>query len=436
MRTVHFLSLVGFSALALVLFVALSSGGVPGAAAASLLVVAGLALALTLLLPRTVRRAARFTKAMASGEIPKRLPETASGDTGELYRALNRLAEAHEQQLRDLTTEKAETELILQEMGEGVLALSSEGVVVRANAQMRRVIGATDPIKGRTISTIFRNPLLVRFLSPESVSENGKQGEFEVFGRTMLVTAKRLRAGGVVAVFADLTLVRRLNRVRTEFVANASHELKTPLTAIRGFAETLLDPEIPAEDRANFAGRIVKHANRISAIVEDLITLARLEEPGQAVASERVLLRPLVERTVELLTPNAESQGATIKVEIEPDNLAARGDPEGIRQIIENLIENALRHSSAREVGLRGVRSGDDEVTVTVWDRGTGIPSIHIDRVFERFYRVDPSRSRSTGGTGLGLAIVKHWTEQMGGRVSVESEVGMGTAVRVELPSA
>lgn len=436
MRTVHFLSLVGFSGLALVLFATLSSRGVPGAAAASLLVVAGLALALTLLLPRTVKRAARFTKAMASGETPKRLPETAGGDTGELYRALNRLAEAHEQQLRDLATEKAETELILQEMGEGVPALSPESVVVRANPQMCQLIGATDPIKGRTLSTIFRNPLLVRFLSPGSVSENGQQGEFEVFGRTMLVTAKRLRAGGVVAVFADLTLVRRLSRVRTEFVANASHELKTPLTAIRGFAETLLDPEIGREHRANFAGRIVKHANRISAIVEDLLTLARLEEPGQAVASERVLLRPLLERTVELLTPNAASQGATIKVEIEPDDLAARGDPEGIRQIVENLIENALRRSSAREVGLRASRSGDDEVTLTVWDRGTGIPSIHIGRVFERFYRVDPSRSRSTGGTGLGLSIVKHWTEQMGGRVSVESEVGVGTTVRVELPSA
>ncbi len=436
MRTVLFLSLIGFSGLALVLFAALSSRGVPGAAAASWLVTAGLALALTLLLPRTVQRAARFTRAMAGGESPKRLPETAGGDTGELYRALNRIAEAHEQQLHDLATEKAETELILQEMGEGVLALSPQSVVVRANPQMHRLIGATDSIKGRTLSTIFRNPQLVRFLSPGSISEDGQQGEFEVFGRTMLVTAKRFPAGGVVAVFADLTLVRRLNRVRTEFVANASHELKTPLTAIRGFAETLLDPKIPAEDRANFAGRIVKHAERISAIVEDLLTLARLEEPGQAIASEPVVLRPLVERVVELLTPRASSEGIRITVEIEPDDLAARGDPDGIRQIVENLIDNALRHSSAEEVGFRAHGSGDDKVLLTVWDRGTGIPSVHIDRVFERFYRVDHSRSHSTGGTGLGLSIVKHWAEQMGGRVSVESEVGMGTTVRVELPCA
>ncbi len=436
MRTALFLSLVGLAGLALALFAALSSQNLPGAAAAALLIVVALALALTRLLPRPIERAARFSQAMNRGESPQRLPETAGGDTGELYRALNRLAETHEQRLHDLAAEKAETELILQEMGEGVLAVSPQGVVERSNAQMRQLIGATDPIKGRTLSAIFRNPQLVRFLSPDSVSEAGQQSEFEVFGRTMLVTAKRLPAGGVVAVFADLTLVRRLSRVRTEFVANASHELKTPLTAIRGFAETLLDPAIPSVDRSSFAGRIVKHANRISAIVEDLLTLARLEEPGQAITCEPVVLRPLVERIVETLTPRAQPEGVNIDVEIEPSDLAARGDPEGIRQIIENLIDNALRHSNAREVGLKATPSGDGTLVLSVWDRGAGIPSAHIDRIFERFYRVDPSRSRRTGGTGLGLSIVKHWTEQMGGQVSVASEVGVGTSVQVELPRA
>ncbi len=436
MRTAFFLGLVGFSGLTLALFAVLSSRAGPGAAAASLLAVAALALIAILLLPRPIERAARFSKGMARGETLKRLPETAGGDTGELYRALNRIAEAHEQQLHDLTTEKAETELILQEMGEGVLALSSEGVVLRANAQMGRVIGATDSIKGRTLPTLFRNPQLVRFLSPASVSEEGQQGEYEVFGRTMLVTAKRLRAGTVVAVFADLTQLRYLNRVRTEFVANASHELKTPLTAIRGFAETLLDSGIPIDDRVSFAGKIVKHANRMGAIVDDLLTLARLEDPGEAVARERLVLRPMVELIVEALTPRAASEGVRIDVDVETDDLAVRVDPEGLRQIIQNLIDNAIRHSGARVVGLRARRSTGGKVALTVWDDGCGIPSQHVDRIFERFYRVDPSRSRSTGGTGLGLSIVKHWTEQMSGTVSLTSEVGVGTSVQVELPGA
>jgi two-component system phosphate regulon sensor histidine kinase PhoR len=319
-------------------------------------------------------------------------------------------------------------------MGEGVLAIDSAGNVARSNAELRRAIGASEAIGGRALSTIFRNPELVRFLSPNAVPEEGRTAEFEVFGRAMLVTARRLPAGGVVAVFSDLTELRRLDQVRTEFVANASHELKTPLTAIRGFAETLLDANLASENRRTFSQRIVDHADRMAAIVEDLLTLARLEEPGHEISRDRIAIAPLVQRIIENFAARVRVAGMEIQTEIQPPELEVVADPNGLRQVLENLVDNALRHSNARVVGIRAGAKLLGQVTLTVWDDGSGIPSSQLDRIFERFYRVDPSRSRATGGTGLGLSIVRHWTESMGGRVWAESTLSIGTEIHVELP--
>ncbi len=364
------------------------------------------------------------------------MPETAGGEPGNLYRALNRLAEEHRNRLQEHGAERTETEVLLQEMGEAVLALDESGRIVRTNAEMRSVIGAAEPLEGRAVATVFRNPELVEFLSSESVPEGGRDGEFEVFDRIMRVTSRRLPARGVVAVFSDLTELKRLEKVRTDFVANVSHELKTPLTSIRGFAETLLDVGLPADNRADFAGRIVQHAERMGAIVDDLLTLARLEDPGHVVTQQAIALKPLVHGVVQGLSARAKDVGLSISVGVEPADLEVRGDPEGLRQILENLIDNALRHSGADhvDVGAEAISSG--EVRIRVTDNGRGIPEAQTDRIFERFYRVDTSRSRATGGTGLGLSIVRHWVESMGGRVWAESGVGMGTRIHVGLPRA
>jgi two-component system phosphate regulon sensor histidine kinase PhoR len=249
-----------------------------------------------------------------------------------------------------------------------------------------------------------------------------------------LVTARRLPAGGIVAVFSDLTELRRLDRVRTEFVANASHELKTPLTAIRGYAETLQSVDVSAEDRGHFAHRIVEQSERMATLVEDLLTLAQLEDPGAATRRESVEILPLVESVVDAFSGRAEAAGITLNVEIDPPDLTATGDREGLRQILENLADNAINHSGARSVWIVGASSESGQIRLTVGDDGHGIPTAHLDRVFERFYRVDPSRSRATGGTGLGLSIVRHWVENMGGTVWAESEVGEGTSVHLAFP--
>lgn len=388
---------------------------------------------LALGLSRPLRRAAEIARKMARGELHLRLPEGERGEVGDLYRALNRLAEDLERRLQELEQEKAESETLLREMGEGVLAVSPTGTVVRANAALARALGGSPRLEGKALSDLFRNPELVRFLQPRSVPDRGAEAEFKMDGRTWRVSARRLPAGGVVAVFADLTRLRRLEAVRSEFVANASHELKTPLTAVRGYAETLLDDRTSEDDRESFARRIVEHADRMTAIVEDLLTLARLESPGRLVRREPVALHPLVDEAWRHVSDRAEAAGIRFSAEVDPPGLEVEGDPEGVRQILENLLDNAIRHSGSQEVGVRAARLPARGVQLTVWDVGEGIPSVHLERIFERFYRVDPSRSRATGGTGLGLSIVKHWAEAMGGRAWAESTLGQGTKIHVTL---
>ncbi len=301
------------------------------------------------------------------------------------------------------------------------------------NAELRAVIGASEAIEGRSLASIVRNPRLANFLQPATLPAEGAHGEFELFGRTMLVTARHLPAGGVVAVFADVTELRRLDAVRKEFVANASHELKTPLTAIRGFAETLADADVPPADRDNFVRRIVAHAERVTSLVDDMLTLARLEEPERELRRETVAVRSLVESIADNFSERAQAAEVEIAVEVSPPDLQAIADPEGLRQMMENLVDNALSHAAADRIVIRAGRDSDG-VRLSVIDDGRGIPQAQLERVFERFYRVDPSRSRETGGTGLGLSIVRHWVGSMGGHVWVESALGQGSAFHVRLP--
>ncbi len=428
-----FLSLAGLAIVGVILFAILDHENVPGAGALTLLIVLVAAVLLARWLGRSVGQATRFAQQLSRGGSPPRLPEDATGAAGDLFRALNRTAEAQRERLEELLEEKSDTELLLRELGEGVLALDPSGSVVRMNAELRAVIGASEAIEGRSLASIVRNPRLANFLQPATLPAEGAHGEFELFGRTMLVTARHLPAGGVVAVFADVTELRRLDAVRKEFVANASHELKTPLTAIRGFAETLADADVPPADRDNFVRRIVAHAERVTSLVDDMLTLARLEEPERELRRETVAVRSLVESIADNFSERAQAAEVEIAVEVSPPDLQAIADPEGLRQMMENLVDNALSHAAADRIVIRAGRDSDG-VRLSVIDDGRGIPQAQLERVFERFYRVDPSRSRETGGTGLGLSIVRHWVGSMGGHVWVESALGQGSAFHVRLP--
>jgi signal transduction histidine kinase len=252
-------------------------------------------------------------------------------------------------------------------------------------------------------------------------------------GRTLALTARPLPDGGVVLALLDLTTRRRLETIRRDFVANVSHELKTPLTVINGFAETLLDADLSPGQRRQFVGTIQSNVVRMQRIVDDLLDLARYESGGWVPNPVSVDVNAAASEALALVQPEAARRSLELCVTISAGAERATADPTALRQILQNLVENAVRYTPSGNVTVFAEPRGNGTV-VGVRDTGIGIPREHLPRIFERFYRVDAGRSREVGGTGLGLAIVKHLAEAHGGSVRATSAVGSGTEIAVFFP--
>jgi two-component system, OmpR family, phosphate regulon sensor histidine kinase PhoR len=254
--------------------------------------------------------------------------------------------------------------------------------------------------------------------------------------RAFLVNARPLPAAGAVLVIHDLTETRRLEAVRRDFVANVSHELKTPLTSISGYAETLLGDSPGPETTRRFLTTILNNARRMQRLVDDLLDLSRIESGRWQPSRVEVSIDAVARESWMALAGRADAQRVQFDTRITADAALVCADLDALRQVLTNLLDNSLRHTSAGgHISCRGRREGAG-VAVSVVDDGAGIPRDHLTRIFERFYRADASRSREEGGTGLGLAIVKHLVEAHGGRVYAESELGRGTTVTCWFPDA
>ena len=245
--------------------------------------------------------------------------------------------------------------------------------------------------------------------------------------RTYLLNARPLPAGGTVVVIHDLTRLKRLETVRRDFVANASHELKTPLTAISGYAETLLADQTDPAITRQFLETILANARRMQRLVDDQLDLSRIESGGWLPTREHVAIEPAAREAWGLLVGAGPARPALV-VTLDPIANFVTADPDALRQVLGNLLENAARYAPSGTVTV-SARAEPGFTRISISDTGTGITSEHLPRIFERFYRVDPGRSREQGGTGLGLAIVKHLVEGHGGRVEAESELGRGTTI-------
>jgi len=232
----------------------------------------------------------------------------------------------------------------------------------------------------------------------------------------------------VLLIFHDLTQLRELENARRDFVANVSHELRTPLSMIKGFVETVMDhPEMDLETRVNFLGKVQKHSDRLSLLIEDLLTISKLESGQATVNLQDVHLRGEVARVLSDLERGAQAKQMRVNLDIAND-IRVKVDVDLLDQIIINLVDNAIKYGrQGGRVEVKANRNGNDQVCIGIADDGPGIPPESLDRIFERFFRVDKARSRSQGGTGLGLSIVKHIAQALGGRVWVESELGHGT---------
>ncbi len=250
----------------------------------------------------------------------------------------------------------------------------------------------------------------------------------------MTLTARPLDGGGAVLALLDVTPIRRLETVRRDFVANVSHELRTPLTVVSGFAETLQDPSLAADDRDRFAATILANTRRMQRIVDDLLDLSRMESGGWRPNPVHADIRAVVQEIFSGARSLADQHEIALVSALPADVSSVYADPTALRQVLSNLVDNALRHTTSGSVNI-AARDDGDGVLLCVRDTGAGISAEHLPRIFERFYRVDAARSRHDGGTGLGLAIVKHMVEAHGGRVHAESSTGGGTTICVFFPA-
>jgi len=397
-------------------------------AAGALLLLVLLSARLEELVAGPFRRLSRDAEAVAEGDLSLRHRERGEGAPAEMARALDRLADRLAATERERRRQE-ELSDVFDRLDEGLAVVGGGGQVRRANLAFRDWVGRRE-VEGERLDSLFRDPEVSEALR-SGVSGEAARREVQLGERTALVSV-RPHGEGAVVVLRDLTRLRRLEGVRRDFVANVSHELKTPLTSVIGYAEPLADPDLPREQAAEFAERILENGRRMRRLVDDLLDLSRIEAGAWEPEPEAVEVGRVARSAWRELEP---AQGRERGLAVD-DDAAVRADPEAVRQILRNLLDNAARYApEGTDVRIR-CRPDDGRVRVEVSDDGPGIPEAHRDRLFERFYRVDAGRSRAEGGTGLGLSIVKHLVAAHDGEVGVESEVGRGTTVWFTLPAA
>jgi two-component system phosphate regulon sensor histidine kinase PhoR len=334
-------------------------------------------------------------------------------------------------------------EAVLGSMFDGVLVVDARQHVLYLNAAAREVLDVGDrPVIGRLLSEVSRSFPLQEVIDRVISANESHQTEF-VLARQKLTVAVSACAfsmdpePAILIVLHDVTELRRLERMRRDFVSNVSHELKTPLTSIQAYADTLLDGGLSdGEHNRLFVQRIVEQTERLRILILDLLRLARIEDDQITIELGAVDLRLLASDCLGDRNAVAEAKNISLKSELGGSPVFVRAEAEGLRSILENLIDNAINYTPAGGSVQISVTLQNQEACLSVTDTGVGIPREHQHRVFERFYRVDRARSRAVGGTGLGLAIVKHLTQAFGGRVELESELERGSTFRVWLPIA
>jgi signal transduction histidine kinase len=373
--------------------------------------------------------------AIAAGASP-RFPRSGIPEVDTLVQALRSMHRDLADRFADVQREKAESTAIVDAMVEGVIASDARGRVVTANPAARRLLGYPGDGPLPDLPTLFRVKSAREAVDDVLAGIPVRDREIELDGQILSLNARPLPQSGAVLVLHDLTAIRRLEAVRRDFVANVSHELKTPLTSISGYAETLADPGLDAATRQRFTSTILTNARRMQRLVDDLLDLSRIESGRWTPRPEPIDVDAITTESWNSHESRAVARGVTLSREIAPDAVRLVADPEAVHHILGNLFDNAIRHvAPGGRVILRSVRE-DGGITVSVIDNGSGIPAEHLPRIFERFYRVDPARSRDEGGTGLGLAIVKHMVEAHGGRVSAASAPREGTTVSSWFPDA
>jgi two-component system phosphate regulon sensor histidine kinase PhoR len=413
------------------------------------LVIAVLAAILGLFVSRRITRPIQqirtWAESIARGQFQYKPSITASEEIEALSMSLSQMAEELRDRIETVIRQRNEIEAVLSSMAEGVMALDMEERLISMNEAAVRMLGThASDMQGRSIQEVVRSTMLHQFVSDTLSSRKPTEkdipmsadGELIVNCRGTLLQDVGGRQIGALVVFNDVTRLRRLENIRREFVANVSHELKTPITAIKGFVETLRDGAVKnPRDADRFLAIIDKHVVRLEAIVEDLLSLSRIEQGAEMGEIERIDSRisDILRTAVQVCHIRADAKEVRIDTSC-PEEIRASVDPPLLEQAVVNLLDNAIKYSEEGKGVQVEASQGDHEIIISVRDQGCGIEKRHLSRLFERFYRVDKARSRQLGGTGLGLAIAKHIVQAHAGRLTVESTPGKGSVFSIHLP--
>jgi two-component system, OmpR family, phosphate regulon sensor histidine kinase PhoR len=389
-----------------------------------------------------VNRLKEFSRRVAEGDF-RPLPADSSGDALEaLAASLNQTAARLDRTIRTLTEERNLSSAILASMLEGVAVVNASERLLFSNQSFAEILELdVPPQSGRALVEVVRQTELIEAVRKVLVGE--PRVEAEIVTGTLrqhffAATVAAVRAGdtsGAVVVLHDITELRKLERVRRDFIANVSHEFKTPLTAIQGFAETLLAGAVDdPQNRSRFLGIILEHSRRLARLTDDLLKLSKMDADRLELEIRRLSVSQLIESCLETSQHRAREKDIRISVNVAQHLPEIAGDRRLLAEVLQNLLDNATQYTMPGGQIMLSAEANDGEVIFTVSDTGIGIPQADQPRIFERFYRVDAARSREVGGTGLGLAIAKHLVEVHGGRIWVESEVGQGSQFHFSVP--
>lgn len=394
---------------------------------------------------KPIENATETAMELVKGNYLARASESNAEKTVELSRTINILARNLQEITAIRVMEQERLKTLIENMGSALIMIDKQGAVSLVNKPFLEEFGLTpESVMGKFykeiqvpsvvegfIETVFMTETLAR-VQIEFVS-GIKLKNFTVYGAPVIGDHQRWL--GIVIVFQEITELKRLEQIRKDFVANVSHELRTPVTSIKGFSETLLDGAYQDTNTLlSFLEIIYTESNRLEMLINDLLELSKVEQNGFRVNAHPTDMEAIIKRAIEMIQSKITEKSIHVKLEIQP--VLVLGDPNRLIQVMVNLLINAVTYSSSQTVITIRLLVEDNQAIIQVVDQGIGIEETEIERLFERFYRVDRARSRNSGGTGLGLSIVKHLIEAHHGRVEVDSTVGVGTTFTIYLPLA
>lgn len=399
-----------------------------------------LCLAYYVLVVLPVKRLNLIVNKISNGDFKQIVMHKSFGDMANLESNIENMSESLSSQIQDISKERSKLYAIITGMAEGVIAVNQNNRIILANPVVEQTFSTTYPeIKDKTIRAGLKNNQLADLLLDTLAKNKIIEKEIDLtlsLGKCFIAHASPIKNVGAVCIIYDITQMRKLENYRAEFVANISHELKTPLTAIRGYVETLLGGAIDDQKtNRQFLEKIDKHTQNLCALIEDILAISKFEVKREIGPFATVNLKEVIHRALDTISIKCKKREVSIKGTCAEAVLEIKGLEEHVYRAILNLLDNAVNYSDpGQEINISCLKQ-DNVIKLNVIDHGFGIPKEDLPRVFERFYRVEKSRSRDEGGTGLGLAIVKHVMNLHNGNVNVESELGKGSKFTLTFPA-